>query len=48
MLILHTYNVTDEDMAGRLYSPKAGKYVKLTVADTGIGMEVKLSNHEPG
>ena len=38
-LILSTHNVTDEDMRGRLYSPKPGNYVKLTVADTGIGMD---------
>ena len=38
-LILHTSNVTDEAMRGRLYSPKIGNYVKLTVADTGIGMD---------
>ena len=38
-LILSTQNVTDEDMKGRLYSPKAGNYVKFTIADTGIGMD---------
>jgi CheY-like chemotaxis protein len=38
-LILSTQNVADEDMKGRLYSPKAGNYVKFTIADTGIGMD---------
>jgi two-component system cell cycle sensor histidine kinase/response regulator CckA len=40
-LILKTSNVTHEDMQGRLYEPKPGKYVLLTVTDTGTGMYKK-------
>jgi CheY-like chemotaxis protein len=38
-LILKTDNVTHENMKGRVYDPKPGKYVLLTVADIGIGMD---------
>ncbi len=38
-LILETTNVTNEDMKEKLYNPKAGKYVMLSVTDTGIGMD---------
>jgi PAS domain S-box-containing protein len=38
-LILKTTNVTHEDMHGKLYEPKAGDYVLLTVVDTGKGMD---------
>jgi CheY-like chemotaxis protein len=38
-LILKTTNVTHKDMKGKLYDPKPGKYVMLTVTDTGIGMD---------
>ena len=37
-LTLKTRNVTHEDMKGSLYEPKPGKYVMLTVTDTGTGM----------
>jgi PAS domain S-box-containing protein len=40
-LILETQNVTHEDLQGKLYVPKPGNYVKLTVNDTGIGMDKK-------
>jgi two-component system cell cycle sensor histidine kinase/response regulator CckA len=38
-LFLKTSNVTHEDIHGRLYRPKPGIYVKLSVSDTGIGMD---------
>jgi len=38
-LILKTMNVTHEHMTGKVYDPKPGKYVMLTVTDTGMGMD---------
>lgn len=40
-LFISTANVTHEDMKDRLYVPKSGKYVVLTVTDTGHGMDRK-------
>ena len=40
-LTLKTMNVTHKDMKGKLYHPKPGNYVLITVADTGIGMDKK-------
>jgi two-component system cell cycle sensor histidine kinase/response regulator CckA len=38
-LNLKTENVTHEDMKAKVYEPKPGNYVVLTVTDTGIGMD---------
>jgi two-component system cell cycle sensor histidine kinase/response regulator CckA len=44
-LILRTKNVTHEDMTGKVYKPKRGNYVLLTVRDTGTGMEKEIMEH---
>ncbi len=38
-LVLQTINGSEEMMADRVYQPKPGQYVRLTVADNGIGMD---------
>ncbi len=38
-LFLTTRNTTHENMMGRLYNPKPGKYVTLTIRDSGHGMD---------
>jgi len=38
-IVLKSMNVTQEVMKCKLYDPKPGKYVLLTVTDTGIGMD---------
>jgi PAS domain S-box-containing protein len=40
-LFLKTMNVTYKAMTGKLYKPKRGDYVMLTVTDSGMGMDNK-------
>jgi signal transduction histidine kinase/CheY-like chemotaxis protein len=42
-LIIETTNVRSEDMKEKLYNPKPGKYVMLSVTDTGIGMDKSIA-----
>lgn len=42
-LIIETTNVRSEDIKEKLYNPKPGKYVMLSVTDTGIGMDKKTA-----
>jgi PAS domain S-box-containing protein len=43
-LMLKTLNVTHEDMKGKLYDPKPGKYVQITFTDSGVGMDKETQN----
>jgi PAS domain S-box-containing protein len=38
-LYLKTMNTTHEGIGGKLYDPKPGRYVLMSVTDTGIGMD---------
>ena len=41
-LVIKTSNVTHEDIKSEQYEPTPGKYIRLTVADTGTGMEDEI------
>lgn len=36
---LKTHNVTHTDIKSKLYKPKSGKYVRITITDKGVGMD---------
>jgi PAS domain S-box-containing protein len=38
-LILKTKNVTHTDIKSKLYKPKSGKYIRITITDKGVGMD---------
>jgi len=44
-LFLKTRNVSHKHMSNKPYKPKPGKYVLLTIRDTGVGMYKKTINH---
>jgi PAS domain S-box-containing protein len=43
-IYLKTKNVTHRDIKSKLYEPRPGKYVRLTISDKGVGMEKKIQH----
>jgi signal transduction histidine kinase len=43
-IYLGTKNVTHRDIRSYLYEPRAGKYVRITVSDTGMGINKKIQH----
>lgn len=41
-LTLKTKNVTHRDIKSKLYEPRPGKYLRLTVSDRGVGMDKEI------
>jgi two-component system, cell cycle sensor histidine kinase and response regulator CckA len=41
-LTLKTKNVTHRNIKSKLYEPRPGKYVRLTVSDQGVGMDKQI------
>jgi two-component system cell cycle sensor histidine kinase/response regulator CckA len=41
-LTLKTKNVTHRDIRSKLFEPRPGKYVRLTVSDRGVGMDKQI------
>ena len=41
-LTLKTKNVTHRNIKSKLYEPRPGKYVRLTVSDRGVGMDKQI------
>jgi PAS domain S-box-containing protein len=43
-IYLKTKNVTHRDIKSTLYEPRPGKYVRITVADNGIGIDKEIQH----
>jgi PAS domain S-box-containing protein len=43
-IYLRTKNVTHRDIKSHLYEPRPGKYVRITVSDTGMGINKKIQH----
>ncbi len=43
-IYLKTKNVTHRDIKSKLYEPRPGKYVRITVADNGIGIDKEIQH----
>lgn len=43
-IYLKTKNVTHRDIKSHLYEPKPGKYVRITLSDTGMGIDKKIQH----